>query len=390
MIYLDSNATTQPAPEVVAALLPFLQEDWQNPSSAYLSARRVRDALAQARHSLARLLNAQPSEITFTSGGTESINAVHASVRALRPQLPRLVISGTEHPAVLESAQRWQQSGGEVTRVRVTRDGRVDLDHLRHCVQPGLTALVSLMWANNETGVIHPLAEITEIAHAAGAQVHTDAVQAAGKIPLDVHAVPVDFLSLSGHKFHAPKGIGALYISRKTRFSPLILGGGQEGGRRSGTENVPYIVGLGVAAESMRQSLTDGTADRVRQMRDHFEESLLSADPSIQRNGDPLHRLPTTSSLTFPGLEASEMLILLDKAGLCCSAGSACHSASVHPSHVLEAMGHDARHAASTLRFSFSRLNTHEETQTAAGLITQAAAKLRELAADSTGPVTHG
>ncbi len=387
MIYLDSNATTQVDPLVLESMLPFLRESYTNPSASYAAARHVRKALEQARQQLASLLSAAPENLVFTSCGTESINTVHASVQQLWPERRQLIIGGTEHPAVLESAERWKRQGGTVAITCMTREGLVDLDSLREHLQAVPTALVSIMWANNETGVISPLEEIVEIAHAAQALVHTDAVQMLGKKPLSVAKVPVDFLSLSGHKIHAPKGIGALYLSPRVRFQPLLVGGGQEAGRRSGTENVPGIVALGQAAAMMEAALQDSTEDRLRQWRDGFEARLLAALPDTIIHGMAAPRLPTTSSLCFPGVDAAGLLILMDKQGIACSAGSACHTASLHPSHVLEAMGYDARHASSTLRFSFSRLNTETEVQTAAEALITAVQKLRALWQAEEGPV---
>ena len=387
MIYLDSNATSQTDPRVLDVMLPFLRERFANPSSSYRAAREVRQAVETARGQLADVLGCGAGEIVFTSCGTESNNAAIESAKMLWPGKKCLVIAATEHSAVIEPARRWEREGGAVLRVPSRPDGVVDVAALRAMIRPGETALVSIMWANNETGVLAPMSEIAEIAHAAGALLHTDAVQALGKVPLDVRAAGVDYLSLSGHKFHAPKGVGALFVSKDAPFRPSMLGGGQEGGRRSGTENVPYITGLGAAAALMKTHLADGTEQRVRAMRDTFEARLLSALPGTLLNGHREQRLPTTSSLCFPGLVAAEMLILLDEAGVCCSAGSACHTAAVHPSHVLEAMGRDAAHAASTLRFSFSRFNTTEETTRAADEVSRVARRLRELRDASPGPV---
>lgn len=379
VIYLDANATTPVDPAALDAMLPFMRECFANPSAGYAGGRTASRAMQRARDQLASLLGAQPDELIFTSGGTESINAVHASVRSLWPESRELVITGTEHAAVLESAKRWRKQGGKVVRAPVHADGRVDLDALREIVRPGVTALVSIMWANNETGVLAPMREIVEIAHAAGALVHTDAVQAAGKVPVDVKSVPVDFLSLSGHKMHAPKGVGALYVSKRVRFEPFLIGGGQENERRSGTENVPGIVALGVAADLAQQHFNDGTKSRIHAMRDRFEHLVHAAIPEMRIHGCRTHRLHTTSSFCLPEIDAAGMLILLDKAGIACSAGSACHTGALHPSHVLEAMGVSAREAACTLRFSFHRFNTKSEAETAARAVIEAAQKLGSL-----------
>ena len=381
MIYLDSNATTCVAPEVLEAMLPFLREQFVNPSASYRAARTARRAVEQAREQVAALLGAEPEEVIFTSGGTEAINTAHASVRALWPERRRLIIGATEHAAVLESAERWRQSGGEVAVAPVDRQGRVLLSALEELLAEAPTALVSIMWANNETGVVAPMAEIVRLAQAAGAQVHADAVQAVGKLALHVSEVPVDYLSLSGHKMHAPKGIGALWVSRRRRFQPLLVGGGQENGRRGGTENVAGIVALGVAAAGMARALADGTERRVRSLRDRFESAVKTALPEARIHAEEAPRLGTTSSVCLPGVDAAGLLILLDKAGVACSAGSACHSAALHPSHVLEAMGIDAAHAASTLRFSWSRFTTEEETDAALGALKQAVERMRQVAA---------
>lgn len=374
MIYLDNNATTPIDLQVVDAMLPFLREHFANPSAAYRSARGVDRVIATARAQVADLIHAEPEEIIFTSGGTESNNTAIDSAMSRWPERKHLVIGATEHPAIIEPANRWQERGGTVTRLRVNRLGHVDLDDLRNTLREHRTALVSVMWANNETGVVAPIADIAAIAHEAGALFHTDAVQAVGKLPIDVRACGIDFLSLSGHKFHAPKGIGALFASRRVGFRPWLLGGGQEHGRRSGTENVAGIVALGAAAELALKA--DHAS--VRALRDEFES--LVRDALI--NGDAVQRLGTTSSLCFPGIDAAGMLILLDERGVCCSAGSACHSAAVHPSPVLEAMGLNAAHAASTLRFSFSRFNTLDDTREAARIVNECAAKMSSLAGE--------
>lgn len=380
---MDSNATSPVDPQVLEAMLPYLREHFANPSASYRSARRVQKVLQMAREQVASLIGAANEEIVFTSGGTESNNTAIDSARMFWPERKHLVIGATEHPAVLEPAKRWLTQGGTLTIVPVHRDGLIDLEALQEAVRPGETALVSVMWANNETGVVAPIEAIGRIAHDAGALMHTDAVQAVGKISVDVHALHVDYLSLSGHKFHAPKGVGALYINRRVRFHPLLLGGGQEGNRRSGTENVPGIVALGAAAALM--SPADHAS--VSAFRDGFEDRVRSALPDTTLNGHPCLRLPGTTNLCFPGLAAVEMLILLDDRGVCCAAGSACHTANVHPSPVLAAMGLSAEHAASSLRFSFSRLNTVVEAEEAADHVIAVAKKLQTLKGDDTGPV---
>ena len=380
MIYLDANATTPPDPAVIEAMLPFLGPRFGNPSATHSHGRQAKRALEQARASVAALLGAEADEILFTSGGTESINTVHLSARIEWPDHPILVTSATEHAAGLECARRWQQSGGEVRSVAVDHHGLLQPDSLREALVPGRTALVSLLWANNETGVIAPMRELVDIAHAAGAAVHADAVQAAAKMPINLQEVPVDYLSLSGHKMHAPQGIGALFIRRKTAFQPLLLGGGQENDRRSGTENLPGAVALGRAAELARNALPTAMIEMAR-LRDRLEAGLLTGMPNAVIHGRNAPRLPNTTSIAFPGAESAGLLILLDQQDLCCSGGSACHSAALHPSHVLEAMGFDAPHAASTLRFSLSRFTTEAEINTAIPLILAAVHKLRDLQA---------
>jgi len=380
MIYLDANATTPPDPAAVEAMLPFLGARFGNPSAAHAPGRQARRALEQARANVAALLCAEPDEIVFTSGGTESINAIHLGARAEWPDRPVLVTGAAEHAAGLECARRWRLQGGEVRTVAVDRQGVLQVESLREALEPGRTALVSLLWANNETGTIAPMRELVEIAHAAGAAVHADAVQATGKMALDVRAVPVDYLSLSGHKMHAPQGIGALFIRRRAAFQPLLLGGGQENDRRSGTENLPGAVALGRAAELALAALPTAAAEMAR-LRDRLETGLLASIPDAVVHGLGAPRLPNTSSIAFPGSDAAGLLILLDQKELCCSGGSACHSAALHPSHVLDAMGFDAAHAACTLRFSLSRRTTEAEVDAAVTLILSAVNQLRTLQA---------
>ncbi len=288
----------------------------------------------------------------------------------------------TEHSAVLETARRWMEYGRPVSEVGVDRGGRVRLEELSEATKPGQTALVSVMWANNETGIVTPMGDVARIAHERGAMVHTDAVQAVGKLKLSVKETPVDYLSLSGHKFHAPKGVGALFISRRARFKAWALGGGQEFGRRSGTEAIPNIVALGMAADIARGELEDGAGERIGAMRDAFEQRLFGALPDTVVNGDRDHRMPAVSSLCFPGVDAAGLLILLDERGVACSAGSACHTGDLQSSHVLMAMGCDDARIRSTMRFSWSRMNTMEETLRAADLVIGCVNKMRSLRGD--------
>ncbi len=380
MIYLDNNATTPLDPKVWSHLSGFLKDNWANPSSSYKSGRQAAKMLTAAREMVSLYLAVDRDSIAFVSGGTEANNSIIASAKTRWPSRRRLIIGATEHPSISEPAKRWRGDGGYVTTTTVDSSGIIDLHALEETLSKGDTALVSIMWANNETGVIAPMREIVALAHQYGALVHSDAVQAVGKLSIDLATVPLDFLSMSAHKFHGPKGIGAMFIGKNVPFHPLILGGGQELGLRSGTENTPAAQALGLA---LMESLEVRKLD-VRLIRDAFEQRVISTTGALL-NGHPTQRLDNTSSLTFPGLDAAGLLIMLDERDVCCSAGSACHSASLHPSPVLEAMGFDADHAKSTLRFSFSRFNTMEEAHTAAEIVIDVAAKLREMTAG--GPV---
>lgn len=378
MPYLDANATTPPDPAVVEEMLPFLTQHYGNASASHAAGRRARRAVEKARGQVAELIQAQAEEIIFTSGATESINSVLLFAQQEWPQRPLLIISAVEHAAALECAERWEQRGGRVKRVPVDEQGLLRLDALQAALEPGQTALVSVIWANNETGVMAPMAEIAKMAHAAGALVHADAVQMAGKVLIDVKSVAVDYLSLSGHKMHATKGIGALFVSRHAPFRPLLIGGGQESGRRSGTENVPGIVALGKAAELAVAWLSSSQPAEMTILRDEFERILTDGWAGAMVHGTNAPRLPNTTSICLPGADAAGMLIVLDQRGIACSGGSACHTASLHPSHVLEAMGFDAGHAGSTLRFSLSRMNTRDEVLAAAVEVLRVAKHLAE------------
>ena len=378
MIYLDSNATTRVHPEVVEAMLPFLTEHYANPSGGYRASRMVKRAVEEARGQLAELLGADAGEIVFTGCGTESDNAALASALAVQAERRHVVTTAVEHSAVLVQCEGFEKEGVEVTRMGVDSGGRVDPDGLREAVDPGRTGVVSMIWANNETGVLCPIAECVEIAHAGGALFHTDAVQAVGKVVIDVSEVPVDYLALSGHKFHAPKGVGALYVSRRVRYRPLLVGGGQESGRRAGTENVAGVVGLGKAAEIMRKKL-EGGDKVVRDLRGRFEGALLERVEGAEVNGDRGGRLGTTSNLYLPGVDAAGLILLLDEEGICCSAGSACHTGALRPSHVMTAMGFSAERARCSARFSFSMFNTEEEVDKAVETVVKAVGKIRGL-----------
>jgi cysteine desulfurase len=379
IIYLDNNATTQLDPAVIEEMLPFLTKYYGNPSSGYGFAATARKAINLARERLAALLGCEATEIIFTSGGTESNNAVINSALQLDLRGKRVVTSSVEHSAVLRPCQDLAKRGCDVTFLGVDRHGNLDLAELEAAILPG-TALVSIMWANNETGVVFPIEKIAEICREKRVLFHTDAVQATGKIPMRLRDSPINFLSLSAHKFHGPKGVGALYVSRQTRFSPLIAGGGQENGRRGGTENVASIVGLGKAAEVALKYLAEGKCN-VRSMRDRFEESVLKAVNGASVNGAGAIRLPNTSSLSFEGIESSSALLLLDRQGICCSAGSACRTGSQEASHVLRAMNPSSDGARRSLRFSFGRFNTDAQIDRAIEVVPKVIDKLRQSAA---------
>ena len=387
IIYLDNNATTPLDPAVIEEMLPFLTKYYGNPSSGYAFAARARKAVDLARERLAALLGCAPSEIVFTSGGTESNNAVIHSALAysaiaaakagqFEPHGKHIVTSAVEHSAVLRPCQDLEKHGCAVTFLGVDRDGNLDLGELEAGIRPE-TALVSMMWANNETGVLFPVQKIAEICRRKGVLFHTDAVQAVGKIPIRLRETAINFLSLSAHKFHGPKGVGALYVNGRTRFGPLIAGGGQENGRRGGTENVAGIVGLGKAAELALKYLAEGKGS-VHSMRDRFEKAILESVSGASVNGTGALRIPNTSSLSFGGIESSNALLLLDRHGICCSAGSACRTGSQEASHVLRAMNPNGDGARRSLRFSFGRFNSEAEIDRAIEIVPKVIEKLRE------------
>lgn len=390
MIYLDANATTPLLPEVLEAMLPWLTEGFHNPNASYRGAKEARKAIETAREQMAALIGADPDEIVFTGGGTESTNtAIKWLARLVGRKTGRAITSTIEHSAVLRPCEALEDVGYPLDRVPVDPFGRLDLVAYRGACEAARVGggFASIMWANNETGVIQPIAEACTLAREHSLAFHTDAIQAVGKIPVDVRQVPVDFLSLSGHKFHGPKGVGALYIRNGCRFEPMVRGGGQEKGRRSGTENTAGIVGLGKAAELAMQRLQAGTA-LVSEIRDAFEEALLDTITGCEINGDPSNRLPGTSHVSFEGCEAAGLLILLEDLGVACSAGSACMTGKQQPSHVQKAMGFSDAKAKSSLRFGFSFPNTREEALQAAVAVAKAVEKLRRVQGAGVGPVT--
>jgi cysteine desulfurase len=358
-VYVDNNATTKVAPEVLDVMLPYFSEYYGNPSSMHFFGGQVQKKVDEARAKVADFLGAEPSEIVFTSCGTESDNAAILGTLDSYPEKRHLVTTRVEHPAVGNVSTYLGRKGYRITELSVDREGRLDVDELRESLTDE-TALVTIMYANNETGVIFPIEEIGEVVKAKGVPFHTDAVQAAGKIPLDMRRSKVDTLSISGHKLHAPKGIGVLYIRKGTRFSPFLIGGHQEKGRRGGTENVPYIIGLGKACELAKKHL-DEENTKVKALRDYLEAKILEKIPNTLVNGDRLNRLPNTVSVSFEYVEGESILLLLSDLGICASSGSACTSGSLEPSHVLRAMGVPFTAAHGSIRFSLSIYNTKEE-----------------------------
>jgi cysteine desulfurase len=361
-IYFDNNATTRPLPEVVAAMSPYLTEFYGNPSSIHRFGSQVAEKIGEARTRVASLIGAaDPIEVVFTSCGTEGDNAAIRGMLEARPDKRHIVTTEVEHPAVLGLCQHLEKRGYRVSWLRVNQDGMLDLEELRRSLSDD-TALVSVMYANNETGVLFPIHKICEIVKAKGIPFHVDAVQVAGKIPLKVKDSPVDLLTISGHKFHGPKGVGALYVRRGLAFPPFIIGGHQEKNRRAGTENVAGIVGMGEAAGLMQRSLAQ-EAEGIRKLRDQLEQGLLQSCPDCRINGRGSDRLPNTSNVSFRYLEGESILVLLDQLGICASTGSACTAGSSEPSHVLRAMGVAPDWLQGAVRFSLSRFNTAEEVR---------------------------
>ena len=358
-IYLDNNATTAVAPEVREAMLPYLTDLYGNPSSMHTFGGQVGRAIEDAREKMASLLGAQPDEILFTSCGSESDNTAVWSALQTQPEKRRIITTRVEHPAILSVCQYWERQGYHVTYLGVNAKGRLDLDEYAAALSED-TALVSVMMANNEVGNIYPVTRMAEMAREKGVLFHTDAVQAVGKVPFRLSETAIDMLSLSGHKLHAPKGIGVLYIRKGVRFRPFLRGGHQERGRRAGTENVPYIVGMGEAARLAAANM-DAERRDVARLRDRLESGLLKAIPDCMVNGDVENRLPNTSNIAFKNVEGEAILLMLDRLGICASSGSACTSGSLEPSHVLRAMGVPFNYAHGSVRLSLSRYTTEEE-----------------------------
>lgn len=377
-IYLDNNATTACDPAVVEAMLPFFTEQFGNASSMHSFGNKVAQAIKDARAGVRELLGAEyESEIVFTSCGTESDSTAILSALKAQPERNQVITTAVEHPAVLALCEYLEKEGVVVHRLGVDRRGRLDLDEYRALLSPR-TAIASAMWANNETGTIFPIEEMAEMAHDVGAMFHTDAVQAVGKVDIDVRRTCIDMLSLSGHKLHAPKGIGVLYLRRNTRFRPLLRGGHQERGRRAGTENAASIVGLGVAARLAREHMAYENGE-VKRLRDRLESGILAQVPCAFATGDTTNRLPNTSNIAFEFVEGEAILLLLNKQGIAASSGSACTSGSLEPSHVMRAMGIPYTAAHGTIRFSLSRYTTEAEVDRVIEAVPPIIAALRDL-----------
>jgi cysteine desulfurase len=376
-IYLDNNATTRPDPRVVEAMLPFLTEQYANPSSVHLFGQQVRHAVETARDQVASVLGVKPRQVAFTGGGSEANTLAIRGALALRPDKRHFITTAVEHDSVLRLAQQLAKEGYRVTYLGVDSAGRFDLAELSATLSDD-TALVSVMHANNETGVIFPIAQVGELTAARGVPLHVDATQTVGKMPVDAGHLPVQMLTLAAHKFHGPKGVGAVIIGRGVRLSPQVLGGHQERGLRAGTENVPGIVGTGMALQ-LAAAHFDEENTRVRQLRDTLEQGILSRVASARVNGDREQRLPNTTNIGFAELEAEAILMLMSRHELCVSSGSACSSGSLEPSHVLTAMNVDPRIAHGAVRFSLSRFTSAEEITRALEIVPAVIARLQAL-----------
>ncbi len=376
-VYFDNNATTKVADEVAEEVGPLFCELYGNPSSMHTFGGQISRRIRQAREQVAGLLGCEPSEIIFTSGGTESDNAAIKGTLAAAPNKRKIITSRVEHPAVLTVCRELENHGYTVVELAVDKQGRFDLRQLEEQIDDN-TALVTIMYANNETGVTFPIDELAELVTGRNVVFHTDAVQAIGKIPLNLSKSNIDLLSLSGHKLHAPKGVGVLYVRKGTRLSPFMLGGHQEAGRRAGTENVPGIVGLGKACELAAKNI-EQESSRIRYLRDKLENAILEKCPDSRINGDKENRLPNTTNISFEYIEGEAILLMLDKHGICASSGSACTSGSLEPSHVLRAMGVPFTAAHGSIRFSLSRYNTEEEVDYTIEKMPAIINRLREL-----------
>ena len=377
-VYFDNNATTRVAPEVVEAMQPFFGELYGNPSSMHAFGGQVARHLDRAREEVAAFLNCSPEEVIFTSCATESDNTAIRGTADYFGRDLKVITTAVEHPAVLQPCRRLKALGHTVVELPVNSVGQIDLDQLRAELSGTQRALVSVMWANNETGTLFPIEQVAEICREYGAILHTDAVQVAGKIPVDVSKVPVDMLSMSGHKFHAPKGVGIFYVRKGTRIKPFMLGGHQESVRRAGTENVPYIVGLAKACELARTGMAQ-EARQLTALRDRLEAGILAQCPNVRVNGDRAHRLPNTLNVSFEYIEGEAIAYHLSDLGICISTGSACASGSLDPSHVIRAMGVPFIAVHGSVRFSLSRYNTMDEVDYVLEKLPPVIRNLREL-----------
>lgn len=384
-IYLDNNATTQIDEEVLGAMMPYLTLYYGNPSSMHTFGGQVGKAVKTAREQVASLLGAEPSEIIFTSCGTEGDNAAIRAALTAQPNKKHIITTEVEHPAVLNLCRHLEKQGYTVTYLGVDSQGRLDLDEVQASLTGG-TALVTMMYANNETGVVFPIEQVGAMAKEYGALFHVDAVQAVGKIPLDMSNSTIDMLTLSGHKLHAPKGIGALYVRKGTRFRPFMVGGHQERGRRGGTENVPGIVALGKACELAQSHLAN--ISHERQLRDYLETSILTLIPDTVVNGSTKERLPNTTNIGFKYIEGEAILLSMNQYGICASSGSACTSGSLEPSHVLRAMGLPYSVLHGSIRFSLSRYTTQEEIDRVIEVLPDTIARLRAMSPFSSDDAT--
>jgi cysteine desulfurase len=377
VIYMDNNATTQVAPEVLEEMLPYFHDLYGNPSSMHSFGGQVGAAMTQARQRVAALIGASPEEIVFTGCGTESDNTAIRAAIASYPDRKHIVTSRVEHPAIKNMCEYLAKRGYRVTFLPVDRLGRLDPESVYKSLSDD-TAIVSLMWANNETGVLFPVEEIGQVVKERGIVFHTDAVQAVGKIPIDVKTGAYDMISISGHKLHAPKGVGALYVRKGTRFSPFLIGGHQEKERRGGTENVASVIGMGKACEVAEKNISEKN-EQVEHLRDRLETGLLERTPNAIVNGDRQHRLPNTTSISFEYVEGEAILLMMNELGMCASSGSACTSGSLEPSHVLRAMGVPFTAAHGSIRFSLSIYNTEEEIDFVVEKLPPIIERLREL-----------
>ncbi|OGW85099.1 MAG: cysteine desulfurase NifS [Omnitrophica bacterium RIFCSPHIGHO2_02_FULL_46_11] len=387
MIYLDNNATTKVAPEVKQTMDPFFCDDYGNPSALYDFGTRTRRVVEESRKDVAQLLGAKTErEIMFTSGGTESNHTAIYSALKARPNRKHIVTSQVEHSSIRNLCQVLSQEGYKIISVGVSKDGALNWEEFEAALTDDV-AIVSIMWANNETGVLFPIERIAALVKQKGILFHTDAIQAIGKIPINLAQIPVDYLSFSAHKFHGPKGIGALYVREGTPFAPLFFGGRQERDRRAGTENVPGIVGLNCALQLAVRAL-DQEPFRIANLRDQLEHELITKIPESFMNGKQSQRIPNTTNITIPGIEAEAFLIRLNQKGIAASSGSACLTGALEPSHVLQAMGHSEELAFSSLRFSLSRYTTAEDIEAAIRIIPSLVDELRKL--NQKGKLVYG